>query len=414
MFRLLWICALLSLTAWLGLRMHQETGLVVLAFEHTTIELPLWLAVVATLIGFGIFYLLIRMVKFIFWWLSWWRKRSNVKRRRKSLSLTNQGMIELAEGDWLHAERNLIRGAFESELPVLNYLGAAEAAQSQGAHQRRDKYLKLASKTKGSELAVGLKAAEFELNHGQLDQCLTRLQDLKRIAPRHPAVLNMLKRLYAAKQDWANLLSLLPQLKKHGGCEAVEYSDLERQAYSSMLNAARLSQNGEQLTEAWKNFPSLYHHDPYFVSVYVEGLVSHRQYDLAEKTLRHAINQQWQIAWVRLYGVIAHLHPARSLSVAEGWIKQHADCAALFLTLGRLAVMGQLWTKAERYLEVSLTLLPDSEAYVELGRLYEKLERPEQSNECYRKGLLLVASAESLGRGIAPMIPSSVNEKLTG
>lgn len=414
MFRLIGILLLLGVAAILGLGMHGDTGLVLLAWGRTTIEMPLWLAGTTVLIAFAFFYFLIRLIKWILAWPRWWTRLSHTKRKQRALSMTNQGLIELAEGNWLRAERDLIRGAFESELPVLNYLGAAEAAQAQGAHQRRDKYLKLASRTKGSELAVGLKAAEFELNHGQIDQALRRLDNLKKLAPRHPAVLNLLKRAYSLKQDWPQLLALLPSLKKYAFVDEVAHSELERQIYASMLNATRSTGDAKALMAVWDNMPMLYQHDPYFLLVYVEGLAAYKQYELSEKVLRKAIAHYWQDEWVRLYGLIEHLYPARSLSTAEDWIKAHSESAVLFLTLGRLAMKAEQWGKAERYLEVSLSLLPEPDAYAEMGRLYEHLERPEQSQDCYRKGLLMASRHEALGRGIGPVIPSSVKAESTG
>lgn len=414
MFRLIGVFLLLSIATVLGLGMHGDTGLVLLAWGRTTVEMPMWLACVIVLIGFALFYLVIRLLKFIFAWPRWWISLNYKQRKRKALSMTNQGFIELAEGNWLHAERDLIRGAFDSELPVLNYLGAAEAAQAQGAHQRRDKYLKLASRTKGTELAVGLKAAEFELNHGQSDQALHRLDDLKKLAPRHPIVLNLLKRAYSLKQDWPNLLALLPSLKKYAFVDEVAHFELERQIYASILNANRTGGDVKALTILWDNMPALYHQDPYFVLVYVEALAGYKQYELSEKVLRKAIVHYWQNEWVRLYGLIEHLYPARSLSVAEDWIKAHPESAVLFLTLGRLAMKADQWTKAERYLEVSLSLLPEPDVYAEMGRLYERLEKPDQSQDCYRKGLLLASRHEALGRAIASVVPSSLDAESTG
>ncbi|MFO1258188.1 MAG: heme biosynthesis HemY N-terminal domain-containing protein [Gammaproteobacteria bacterium] len=414
MLRLIGIFLVLSVAAMLGLGMHGDTGLVLLAWGRTTVEMPIWLAGVIILISFALFYLGVRLFKLMLGWPRWWAGFSHMRRKRKALSMTNQGFIELAEGNWLQAERDLIRSAFESELPVLNYLGAAEAAQAQGAHQRRDKYLKLASHTKGSELAVGLKAAEFELNHGQVDQALDRLDDLKRLAPRHPVVLNLLKRAYSLKQDWKSLLALLPSLKKYAFVDEVAHSELERQIYVSILNATRAGSDPKALIAVWENMPTVYQQDPYFVLVYVEALALHKQYELSEKVLRRAIAHYWQEQWVRLYGLIEHLYPARSLSAAEEWIKAHAESAVLFLTLGRLAMKAEQWGKAERYLEVSLSLMPEPDVYAEMGRLYERLERLEQSQDCYRKGLLMASRHEALGRVIAPVIRSSVNAESTG
>ncbi|HXE38657.1 MAG TPA: heme biosynthesis protein HemY, partial [Azonexus sp.] len=56
---------------------------------------------------------------------------------------------------------------------------------------------------------------------------------------------------------------------------------------------------------------------------------------------------------------------------------------------GRMCLRHRLWGKAQSYLEASLAVEPTQEAHLELARLCDQLERPEQANKHYRASALL-------------------------
>jgi len=72
------------------------------------------------------------------------KKRNLEQRGKRSLEALMTGLIETIEGKWEKAERNLIRHAGDSSLPLMNYLTAARAAHARGASEQREDYLKLA------------------------------------------------------------------------------------------------------------------------------------------------------------------------------------------------------------------------------------------------------------------------------
>jgi HemY protein len=57
------------------------------------------------------------------------------------------------------------------------------------------------------------------------------------------------------------------------------------------------------------------------------------------------------------------------LRVAESWVKEHPNDAALALALGRLALRNRNWSQAREQFEASLHLDPSPAAQAELGRL---------------------------------------------
>ena len=67
-----------------------------------------------------------------------WHGRRNVQLARKA---TLDGYARLIEGDWHAAEKTLTARLIHSTTPLLDYLGAAYAAQQQGNATARDNYL---------------------------------------------------------------------------------------------------------------------------------------------------------------------------------------------------------------------------------------------------------------------------------
>ena len=137
------------------------------------------------------------------------------RKRRRGQKLLMRGLSEIAEGRWAEGERKLARGAATSEMPLINYLGAAVSAQFQGAHDRRDKWLKKAHEEQPeSSAAVLLTQAQLQFAHGQFEQALATVRRLEDSNPDHAYALVLLARLYHELGDWQALAQLLPKLRR--------------------------------------------------------------------------------------------------------------------------------------------------------------------------------------------------------
>ncbi len=203
----------LLLAICLGLKIAADPGYALFAYRDWTVEMPLWFTVLAAIVLFSVFYFFFRAIgtmaslstRFRHWSGRWHMKMAH--------SRTTQGLIELTEGNWQTAEKLLVKAVPGSDSPLINYLAAARAAQGQGAHDRRDKYLRKAQKsTPDARTAVELTQAQLQISHGQLEQALATLRHLQIIAPHHPYVLKLLYRLYVQLGDWASLRNMLDDL----------------------------------------------------------------------------------------------------------------------------------------------------------------------------------------------------------
>ena len=132
------------------------------------------------------------------------------------------------------------------------------------------------------------------------------------------------------------------------------------------------------------------HREPDLLAVYAEQLRHLGAEDEAQTLLQNALKQSYDVALVRLYGLLHGRDAGRQLQVAEGWLKQHPQDASLLLTLGRLCMHNQLWGKARTYLESSLSVQRHPETCAELARLLAQMGELERSNSLYQEGMRLL------------------------
>ena len=400
------ILSLLALAAsvFLALMVQDDNGYMLIGYGEWTIEGSLAFFMLMNLMVFAVIYFLLRFISRV--WampeqIHDWRIRRGARRSRKALS---QGLMELSEGSWKRAERNLIRFAGNSETPMLNYLAAARSAQQQGAYDRRDEYLQLAHESMPSaDVAVGLTQAELQLEHQQLEQALATLKHLRSIAPRHTHVLKLLKELYERLDDWQALGELLPDLKKQKVIDKDEQKKLEFNLFHNQLTRAAQDEDPKQLHLVWKNLPRPVRLSEEMVTIFVNYLINRQDNEQVDKLLRDAINRLWSDDLVELYGRVVSNDSSHQLTTAEGWLKAHPQNPLLLFTLGRLCLQNKLWGKARSYLEASVGAGPSASAYRELGALLERMGEQEQAMICFKSGLELKSDTPLLE------LPASLN-----
>lgn len=391
----------------LGLLLTHDTGYVLIGYGAWTLETTLSLLVFALLAGFAAVYLLLRFLvglKRAPQRLRHWEQRRKALRASNAL---NRGLIELAEGDWMGAEKRLVKHAADSDTPLLNYLAAARAAQQQGAHERRDHYLRLAHQgMPDADIAVGLTQAELQIAHRQMEQALATLTHLRTLAPRHAHVLKMLMRLYERLNDWEHLRDLLPELRKRKVLDEDAAERLEIRLHGELLAQAARGGDADALRDAWNRVPRRLLHHPDLVLAYAGQLKALGENDEAETLLRMTLKKHWDGRLVDLYGRLPG-DAARQLAAAEDWLRQHERDPVLLQTLGRLAMRASLWGKAREYLEASTGIAPTVEGYQLLGSLSEQLRDGAGATDYYRKGTLLAAGVTAL---MVPLAPADEDE----
>lgn len=387
--RLILYVLLLCLTAWASYFVYVNPGDVEILYGDWIVNMPIWVPVlggVALLVLLVLGFTVLSGVGSALGKFKDWFTGTGQKALEKNI---NQAWKALAEGDWSKAETKLLKAARNTDYPLHYYLAAAKAAQEQGAVERRDNYLHLALRTTpNSKVAVGVTQAELQLRHGQYEYCVATIQDVHRDAPNNKLVLRLAAQVYSALDEWEEIIKLIPSLKKFAVLNKEELVGLEVDAYEHLLRKEAKSSGKQALIAAWDTLPRDLRMQTDLIQVYAQLLLGLGGEVEAELVVRNALKKQWENGLVRIYGLILTPDVAKQIVTAEAWHKVHNNDATLLLTLARLCIANKLWGKARNYLESSIALETNPEAYAELGRLLGFLGEENKALECYRKGLL--------------------------
>ncbi len=383
----LWLILLFG--AVLGILIQDGNGYVLIAASGYTIELSLALALgLIALLFVGLYFMLRFSIRAYHLPsdLRYWRHQRSARLAQTAM---NKGLLEMSAGRWRKAERSLLKYGGQMEIPLSHYLAAARAAQLQGAHDRRDAYIRLAYENMpAAQVIVGLTQAELQMADHQQEQALATLQHLRQVAPQQTYVLRLLRRLYEQLGDWESLRELIPALRRHKVEKTEALNQLEIITYRRLLQAAHRADDADMLTGIWHDMPKVLQADSEIIIEYVGYLQECRHHVGAETLLRQALRQDWHTPLVELYGLMEFPEPGAPLLWLEKFLDDHPDDPVLLLALGRLSMRARLWGKARSYLEASIAGdNPPLAAYRELGRLLEHMGEGEIAMRLYRKAL---------------------------
>lgn len=366
-------------------------GYVLLSLKSWTIELSLTLFVAIIVGAFIVLYLALRLLAGL------WKTPKKVNHWRhdrlktKAAGAQTHGMMQLIEGNWPKAEKRLLRHLDHTDKPLLNYIGAAHAAQEQGDLKKRDAYLAKAMEDEpGQTLAIGLTQAKLQYQTGQLTEARETLQKLRVQAPKNKRILSLLIRVCQELQDWSGLMEALPSAQKLDVLPTEELERIKHHAGRRLLT----TEKPETLPTVWQSFPREFKRDPKLMAAYAEQLIQKGDMDQCEALLRKGLKQRWDSDLVRVYGQVRPSDAGKQLKIAEKWAEQHGEDPHLLLALARICMANELWGKARSYLETSIAKDGPAEAYQELGRLLEQLGEPQKALSYYRKGLETAAPRE--------------------
>ena len=395
-FILILVIALLLGTA-LGLGVQHDLGYIRVSFGHWLIETNFWVGVACLLL----LILLINTTLAVLRRLSQggsavnsWLSRSSQRRAQKR---TTQGLLALAEGNWPRARKFLESSASHAETPLINYLAAAQAASEEGDYDDADSLLRAAyESTPGSDLAVGLTQAQLQMAANHYEQALATLLRLRKQAPGHPFVLKLLKAVYVKLEDWRELASLLPELRKRGLVSSDELTRLERKVWHNLMQKAadecrrvpETQRNLDKLTRIWDELPGTMRKDSVAIRDYAQLLADLGDQEQAEALLRKVLRNHWSDELVNLYGRLQGQSVEEQLLSAERWLQDRPNNPELLLALGRLSLRNELWGKAREYFETSLRLKRSHETMAELSRLNAHMGHDEKSRELLIQSLL--------------------------
>jgi len=388
----------LAAGAFVGEKMVQDPGYVLISYDNTTIETSIWVMLAfsffAFLIGHWALNLFFKM-SLPTKQLGLWRKNRIARTAQKR---TFKGLVALSEGNWWQAQRLLSQTAPIAAQPLVNYLGAAQAAHEQGDTQATNRYFEQAREiAPQAEVSIALQEAEVAKDRGNNAQAFTILKRLHSLAPKHTGILRDLADLHQSQQDWSGLIVLLPKLKRLKVMNTEQLSDIESNCYAKMLSTvveklpveSTSDAQVKALTKGWKALPGSLNQTPAMIATYARALLAANATDEADKFLRPHIKKSWDDSLIDLYGSIKSTDHFRQYKLVLSWLNKQPNNPALLVCAARMAMFNQEWQEAVGYFEKSLTIKPNADTYRSLSKLLESLGEHHKALDASQKAMEL-------------------------
>jgi HemY protein len=397
--KLLLFFIILLLAVGLGLLIHNHPAYLYISIGHTHVQTSLWLATAALIITIFLVLQFIHLLRGIYHIPGKIQRLNEQRREKKSSTLTHKGLCALLEERWDDCEAYFCKSVKKQDNPLFYYLGAAYAAFAQNKQEQAEKYLNKAQEFAGSSeiIVIEVMRARWQLLEKDYQQALDRLTLLQKISPNHPFVLNGLKEVYVASQNWQGLYALLPKLRHHTTIDVKALDTLEQQVLTVLLNQAGQSKSFSSSLEGfWKATPKKWREEPAILAIYIKYLIEQNQHEKAEKILKGVLKKRREAVLLEEYTRINSADSIKQLARAELWLKEDQRNPDLLFCLGSLCARHRLWGKAKTYLEASLRYKPRSEVYPILGQVLEQLDEKQAALDCYKAGVNFLAGEHSL------------------
>ncbi|MBL0444744.1 heme biosynthesis protein HemY [Aeromonas veronii] len=384
MIRIIILVAVMVAGLIFGPQASGNKGYVLIALGNYTIESSVTSAVILAVLFYGALLIVEWLLGRVFGLrrktLGWYGSR----RRRKANQQTIAATLAMAEGHYSQAEKLMIKGASNSDTPLLNYLSAAKAAQARGDDARRDQYLQKAQEENPkAELALTLTQTQLQIEQGQYDTALAMLESVYALNPRHPMVLDQLRQVHLARQDWSALCDLIPALHKVGKLTPKQEEDLLQQAWSGRLQQAAGSL--ETLKAVWQDLPRKLRLEPELLACYGDLLRQLGADGEAATLWQEALRKQPMpqlLARLPKLKLDSYQPLLALLQKQQGQPEVDTALAQLYLLAGQL-------DDAQKLLEQEVERAPSAAAYHALGQLMDKRRLTNKANEYYRQALEL-------------------------
>ncbi|WP_265947378.1 heme biosynthesis protein HemY [Dechloromonas sp. A34] len=388
---LFWVLALFALAVAVALGARLNDGYVLLVFPPWRAEISLNLFLLALAALFVTLYVLLRGLALTFG-LPQRVRQYRAGRQREQASLVFQDAVRLLfEGRFGQALKKATEAHAAGTAPGLSALIAARAAQRMREGQKQQGWMARAKiDDPRTEAATLMLEAEMMNEARRFDEALAALEKLQDKQGRHIAALRLELRARQGLGDWDGVLKLARQLAKRDALPGEVIGEIRTQAH--LGNIARRTSDQGQLTSYLRTVPEE-ERGRRVVLAGVRALVAQgaeaEAQKLIEAVLDAADNGEWQPELVAIYGRLSGGAQTARIAKCEAWLRRHPDDARLLKALGRMCLRQRLWGKAQSYLEASLAVEPTPEAHLELARLCDQLERPEEANKHYRASALL-------------------------
>lgn len=384
---LFWLLALFALAVAVSQGAQLNAGYVLLVFPPWRMEVSLNLFIVAAILAFALFYVVLRGFSMTFKLPRRVREYRERTQREKAGAVFQDAVRLLFEGRFGQALKKASDAHFAGFAPGLSALVAARAAQRMRESEKQQGWLERArNDDPRTEAATLMLEAEMLNESRRFDEAVVALKRLQEKHGRHLAALRLELRARQGAGDWDGVLRAVRQLEKREALLPEVVREIKLKAH--LENIADHSADVGQLAACLDRIPAS-ERSGRVVLAAARALVDLEAESQAQKLIEESLaaGEDWNEDLVDLYGRLDQGGITGRIAKAEQWLKDRPDDAGLLLALARLCIRQRLWGKAQSYLEASLAVAETRDARLELARLMDQLERHEEANRHYRRAV---------------------------
>ncbi|PTQ91071.1 heme biosynthesis protein HemY [Agitococcus lubricus] len=384
MTRLLLLLFSLLLGGGLALLFLADNGYVLIAWQQSSIEMSLALALLLMLLSVLILFSAIELLLGVFGVRILLRKWLQRRRYQQAQQHFHKGLYWSSLAEYKQAEKAFARSAEFASEGLAAYLAAADAAQQQGAIQRAEDYLQRAD-IPAHRIPVQMARIRLWMATGQWEVAASSLKLFYQHDRKQTIIAELLIEVLVKLQAWPDLIELLPLLTKtlaYQESPASLNDAYQRSMQWLVQTGSRVDKVAtlKRLRDFWATIPNFAQQNIEIILSYAQAVVAIGFDEEAEDLIRSTLDQEWHNGLVELYGRLRYSQPEQSLAKAKEWLKKRPQNPVLLLTLGRLSMQNRLWDDAKAYFEQSLTLHKNTETYAEFVRLLQHLNDPEANH----------------------------------
>ncbi|WP_333620443.1 protoheme IX biogenesis protein HemY [Pantoea septica] len=312
------------------------------------------------------------------------------RKRRRAQRHTQTALMKLAEGDHRQVEKLLSKDADHAEVPVANYLLAAEAAQQRGDEIRANQHLERAVELSDNDvIPVEITRTRILLARNEDHAARHGIDRLLEVAPRHPEVLRLAEQAYVRTGAWSSLIDILPAMEKSQVGDEEHRAHLQQQAWLGLMNQAMADQGSDGLKRWWSNLSRKTRQQTALQVAMADHLIECDDHQTAQDIVLDGLKRHYDDRLVLLMPRIKSSNPEALEKALRQQIKQHGATPLLHSTLGQLLMRHGEWQQAVEAFQQALAQRPDAFDYAWLADAYDRMHRPEEAAKMRREGLLL-------------------------
>ena len=389
---LFWLLAVFAAAVGLVMLGRVDDGYVLFIYPPYRVEVTMLFFGIALLAAFFALYVLVRLLSHTLSLPTYVRAYRVRRRRERAHAALAAALQAYYEGRYARVEKEASIAFDGGPNRGVAALLAARAAHQMRDFQRRDVWLERAEAAGQDVHAAALVSrAELALEDRDFTAAREALRNLPGAGPKQIETTRMLLRAERGAGAWDEVLRLANQLGKRDAIAPAIAEEYKVQATVELL--ARSATDPDAFTRRWREVDARDQLHPRIAAAGARHATALGLAPLAREILDRALSAEWTPQLVALYGELPdklneaeRAAEARArIERAERWLLERNRDAQLLGTLGRLCGQAELWGKAASFLEASLSFEESRSAHLELARLAERLGKPEDAQQHYRR-----------------------------